>query len=130
MLDATHSDIAVRLDFVDPEALLHQGAGSAQQLLQLAQSERPHLHKAAQSRHQQQTQTHHGRSLIRQGVSVDQAPHQVADVDDAGHFAPGRRRLPGCADRVVDGDGNACFLLADGATHQGVAGGHWKEGGG
>lgn len=44
----TYSDIAVRLDFVDPEAILHQGARSAQQLLELAQSERPHLHKQIQ----------------------------------------------------------------------------------
>lgn len=40
---ATHGDIAVRLDLVDPEALLHQAAGSAQQLFELAQREGPHL---------------------------------------------------------------------------------------
>lgn len=39
----THSDVAVRLDFVDPEAIVHQGASSAEQLLQLTQSEWPHL---------------------------------------------------------------------------------------
>lgn len=43
----THGDVAVRLDFVDPEALLHQAAGSAQQLFELAQREGPHLGDAA-----------------------------------------------------------------------------------
>lgn len=38
-LDGTHRDNAVRLDLVDPEALLHHGAGSVEQLFQLAQSE-------------------------------------------------------------------------------------------
>lgn len=41
----TYGDIAVRLDLVNPEAVLHQGACSAEQLLQLPQSERPHLNK-------------------------------------------------------------------------------------
>lgn len=38
-LDGTHCDNAVRLDLVDPEALLHHGAGSVEQLFKLAQSE-------------------------------------------------------------------------------------------
>lgn len=38
-----HSDVAVRFDFVDPKAVLQQGAGSAQQFLQLPESKRPHL---------------------------------------------------------------------------------------
>lgn len=42
----TYSDVAVRLDFVNPEAILHQGASSAEQFLQLPQRERPHLNKA------------------------------------------------------------------------------------
>lgn len=50
--------------------------------------------------------------------------HQVADVNDAGDFASRWGWLPGCADRVIDRDGNSCFLLADGATNEGVAGGH------
>lgn len=55
--------------------------------------------------------------------------HQVADVNDAGDFAARWRGLPGRANRVIDCDGNARFLLADGATDEGVAGGHWgKEG--
>lgn len=55
--------------------------------------------------------------------------HQVADVNDAGHFAAGWRGLPGRANRVIDCDGDSSFLLADGATNEGVAGGHWdKEG--
>lgn len=55
--------------------------------------------------------------------------HQVADVNNAGHFATRWRRLPGRAHRVIDGDGNTHFLLADGATNEGVVGGHWVEGG-
>lgn len=43
----THGDVAVRLDLVDPEALLHQAAGPAQQLFELAQREGPHLQDAA-----------------------------------------------------------------------------------
>lgn len=39
---ATHSDVAVRFDLVDPEALLHHRACPVQQLLQLAQGERSH----------------------------------------------------------------------------------------
>lgn len=35
MLRITHCDIAVRLDFVDPEALLHQGTSSTEQFLKL-----------------------------------------------------------------------------------------------
>ena len=34
----THGDKAVRLDLVNPKALLHNGAGSAEQLFELAQS--------------------------------------------------------------------------------------------
>ena len=45
MLAVTYSDIAVRLDFVNPEALLHQSASSAEQLFKLPQSERPHLNE-------------------------------------------------------------------------------------
>lgn len=51
-------------------------------------------------------------------------PYKVADVNNAGDFAARWRGLPGCANRVVDCDGNSCFLLADGATNEGVAGGH------
>lgn len=43
----THGDVAVRLDLVNPEALLHQAAGSAQKLFELAQREWPHLRDAA-----------------------------------------------------------------------------------
>lgn len=35
----------MRLDFVDPEAVLHQGARPAQQFFELPQGERPHLHQ-------------------------------------------------------------------------------------
>ncbi|TNN53601.1 hypothetical protein EYF80_036175 [Liparis tanakae] len=51
----------------------------------------------------------------------------VADVNNAGDFASRRRGLPGRADGIIDGDGNARFLLADGATDEGVAGGHWDK---
>lgn len=40
----THSDVAVRLDFIDPEAFLNQGARSAEQLFELPEGERSHLH--------------------------------------------------------------------------------------
>lgn len=40
---ATHCDVAVRLDLVDPEALLHHTARSVQQLFELAQGEGSHL---------------------------------------------------------------------------------------
>lgn len=53
--------------------------------------------------------------------------HQVADVYDAGDFAARRRGLPGRADRIVYGDGDACPLLADGATDESLAGGHCAE---
>lgn len=43
----THGDVAVRLDLVNPEALLHQVAGSAQKLFELAQREGPHLEQVA-----------------------------------------------------------------------------------
>lgn len=55
--------------------------------------------------------------------------HQVTDVNNIGNFAARWRWLPGRAHRVVDSDRNTSFLLADGATNKGVAGGHWdKEG--
>lgn len=47
---ATYGDVAVRFDLVNPEAVLHQGARPAKQLLQLPQRERPHLHKQSQAR--------------------------------------------------------------------------------
>lgn len=40
---ATDCDEAMRLDLVDPEALFHQAACSAQQLFELAQGERSYL---------------------------------------------------------------------------------------
>lgn len=49
MIVVTHSDVAVRLDFVNPKALLHKGSSSTQQLLKLSQSEWPHLNKILQS---------------------------------------------------------------------------------
>lgn len=49
------------------------------------------------------------------------ASHQVTDVYDARDFAAGRRGLPGCADRIVDCDGDSGSLLADGATDERVA---------
>lgn len=39
---------------------------------------------------------------------------------DARDFAAGRRGLPSCADRIVDCDGDAASLLADGATDERV----------
>lgn len=39
----THCDVAVRLDFVDPEPVFHHGACPVQQLFQLAQSEGSNL---------------------------------------------------------------------------------------
>lgn len=48
----TYSNIAVRLDFVNPEAILHQGARSAEQFLKLPESEWPHLHKYLQTIYQ------------------------------------------------------------------------------
>lgn len=47
----THSDKAVRLDLVNPEALFQQGAGSAQQLFQLAKGKWPHLTKRTHKLH-------------------------------------------------------------------------------
>lgn len=67
MLVITHGDVAVRLDFVNPEALFHQGASSAEQLLKLAQSERPHLNKIIQSTYQK-TALH---LTINNGVSIN-----------------------------------------------------------
>lgn len=49
MLLITYSDIAVGLDFVNPEALLHQTASSAEQFLKLSQSEWPHLNSVTDS---------------------------------------------------------------------------------
>lgn len=40
----THSNVAVGLDLIDPEALLDQGARPAQQFFELPEGERPHLH--------------------------------------------------------------------------------------
>lgn len=45
-------------------------------------------------------------------------------MDDIGEFATRRRRLPGGADGIVNGDGYARLLLANGATHDAVAGGN------
>lgn len=53
--------------------------------------------------------------------------HQVADMNNAGDFAARRRRLPSRADRIIDGDADSCFLLADGATNEGVTGRHCNE---
>lgn len=53
--------------------------------------------------------------------------HQVADMNNAGDFAAGRRRLPSCADRIIDCDADSCFLLADGATNEGVTGRHYNK---
>lgn len=53
--------------------------------------------------------------------------HQVSHVDDIWDFGLRRRRLTGCADGVVDGDGHARLLLTYGATHQTLAGGNWGE---
>lgn len=44
-LAMTYSDVAVGLDLIDPEAVLHQRSSSAEQLLQLSECERPHLNK-------------------------------------------------------------------------------------
>lgn len=46
LLPETHGDVAVRLDLIDPEAFLHQGSRPAQQLFELAEGERPHLHQS------------------------------------------------------------------------------------
>ena len=62
-----------------------------------------------------------GRVWITSGVLLH--AYQVGNVDDLGDFAAGRGGLLGQADGVVDGDGHAGLLLADGAAHQGVAGG-------
>lgn len=40
---ATHSNVAVRLDLIDPEALLDQGARPAEQFFELPEGERSHL---------------------------------------------------------------------------------------
>lgn len=39
---------------------------------------------------------------------------------DTRDFAARRRGLPSRADRIVDGDGDSCSLLADGATDERV----------
>lgn len=43
---------------------------------------------------------------------------------DTRDFAARRRGLPSCADRIVDGDGDSCSLLADGATDERVTRSH------
>lgn len=53
--------------------------------------------------------------------------HQVADVNNVGDFAARWRGLPRRTNRIVDCDRNACFLLADGATNEGVTGGHYER---
>lgn len=40
----THSNVAVRLDLIDPEAFINQGARSAEQFFELPKGERSHLH--------------------------------------------------------------------------------------
>lgn len=50
--------------------------------------------------------------------------YQVANVNNAGDFAPRWRGLSSRANRVVNCDGNSCFLLADGTANEGVTGGH------
>ena len=50
--------------------------------------------------------------------------HQITDVNNVGDFAARWRGLPCSAHRVVNSDGDTCFLLADGATNECVAGGH------
>lgn len=46
---------------------------------------------------------------------------------DTRDFAARRRGLAGCADRIVNSDGDSCSLLADGATDESVTGGHCAE---
>lgn len=53
--------------------------------------------------------------------------HQVADVNNAGDFAARWRGLPSRANRIINCDGNSCFLLADWATDEGVTGGHYDK---
>lgn len=48
-------------------------------------------------------------------------------MNNAGDFAARRRGLPGRANGIVDCDGNSCFLLADGATNEGVTQGHYDS---
>lgn len=55
------------------------------------------------------------------------ASHQVADMYDTGDFPARRRGLPGRADRIVNGDGDSCPLLADGATDESLTGGHCRK---
>jgi len=72
---------------------------------------------------------YHYTAVLRENLIVLMTTfsHQVADVNNAGDFASRRRGLPGRANGIIDGDGNARFLLADGATDEGVAGGHWDK---
>lgn len=56
-----------------------------------------------------------------------ESSHQIADMDDVGDFSSWRWRLPSRTNRVVDCDRNARFLLADWATNERVAGGHWNK---
>lgn len=52
------------------------------------------------------------------------APHQVADVNNAGDFAARWRWLPGGTNRIVNRDGHSSFLLTDGATNERITGRH------
>lgn len=45
-------------------------------------------------------------------------------MNNSGDFSARWRGLLSRANRVINCDGNTCFLLADGATDEGVAGGH------
>lgn len=138
---ATYGDVAVRFDLVNPEAVLHQGARPAKQLLQLPQSERPHLHNQSQALSNRlsaqlkgltggQSSCRYSFSFfdrIRVGIGAA-LPHQVADVNNAGDFAARWRRLPGGANGIVDCDGHSRFLLTDGAADEGVTGRHCHTG--
>lgn len=133
--DGTHGDNAVRLDLVDPEALLHHGAGSVEQLFQLAQSEWANLWETPErSDHTESSGEEQPRPLHAGGRHRGKRTakmwtletHQVGHVDDIGGFATRRRRLPGGADGVVDGDRHARLLLTNGATHHAVARGNWR----
>lgn len=138
-LDGTHGDNAVRLDLVDPEALLHHGAGSVEQLFQLAQSEWANLWETPErSDHTESSGEEQPHPCTKAGATEGNGymwtakmstleTHQVGHVDDIGGFATRRRRLPGGADGIVDGDRHARLLLTNGATHNAVARGNWGD---